>query len=603
MSALENSSKKEAIFPESPIDSARRRDFIKKAAITTAALGLGGTALRNNLLPKVSAKSDCTCCHCNMFQIFGSLCEKSYGTCFKCGKLSYSSAILSTNIISCPDSSAVLGYAQYKTSNFGTICCCHHNYYPNAHPHTPTGDAGFAWCGFGSSGWSNLGAGVVGATEGLTPSPPGKVGTYGLAKTGTGVLGQSACGPGVRGVSSGNTGCSNGVVGLSCSTSASGVYGKGKSYGVAGCSSAGYGVFGSSASGFGVYGCSPCNNGVYGRSTNHAGVHGQSTNNDGVHGCSSCSVGVLGTGKTYGVQGCSASGCAVYGVSKCGIGVAGISKARSGVYGKSTSKYGVYGCSPCNVGVYGKSKNYGVFGCTTADCSSGVYGASTCGIGVQGVSPNRPGVYGKSSNKYGVRGCSCCNVGVFGKGPLYGVQGCSAGGIGVYGNTDTKIGVLGTAKCAVGVWAEATSQRALPLYVQGVSCGGDLQQWATGCTISSVVNNNGWLGVGRPCAPTTLAVKGSVSANVVSPSGAYTMSKSDYAVFAKGDVTLPPAGTAAGMLVFIKNIGTSAITLSPVSGDMIDGKTSEHLSKQYDSFTLISDGSTPGNWYIQSNAK
>jgi hypothetical protein len=81
------------------------------------------------------------------------------------------------------------------------------------------------------------------------------------------------------------------------------------------------------------------------------------------------------------------------------------------------------------------------------------------------------------------------------------------------------------------------------------------------------------------------------------------MSKSDYAVFAKGDVTLPPAGTAAGMLVFIKNIGTSAITLSPVSGDMIDGKTSEHLSKQYDSFTLISDGSTPGNCYIQSNAK
>jgi hypothetical protein len=185
------------------------------------------------------------------------------------------------------------------------------------------------------------------------------------------------------------------------------------------------------------------------------------------------------------------------------------------------------------------------------------------------------------------------------------INGVNSGtGTGVYGASKCRFGVRGCSTSSFGVLGTSGGPCAIPIVAEGVSGQKkNLQQWQIGCSVESVVNKCGWLGIGRPCAPTTLAVCGSLSARVATPSGAYTMTKSDYAVLATGDVTLPAASTAKGMIVFIKSITPTAITVSAVGSDKIEGKASENLAKKYDSLTLISDGNSPGNWYIQSNAK
>jgi hypothetical protein len=238
-------------------------------------------------------------------------------------------------------------------------------------------------------------------------------------------------------------------------------------------------------------------------------------------------------------------------------------------------------------------------------------------IGINNTAPCSPlCVHGTISGT--CSGCGGCGVVGIVTGPhSIGVTGLSYStcGYGVAGAAfeNNGIGVEGTGGL-IGVHGQAYGDESVPIVAQG-NCGqiAPLQQWGIGKALNcipslkvlSVVNSCGWLGLGRPCAPTTLAVKGSVSANIVSPSGAYSMSKNDYAVLASANVTLPPANTAAGMLVFIKSIVTSAVTVYgyPTNRDEIEGKQFEILTKKYDSLTLISDGNSPGTWYIQSNAK
>jgi hypothetical protein len=61
--------KEKIVCPESTIDSAPRRDFVRKAALTAAGVGVGAAVLGKGVLPKVSASSDCDGCHifCNIF--------------------------------------------------------------------------------------------------------------------------------------------------------------------------------------------------------------------------------------------------------------------------------------------------------------------------------------------------------------------------------------------------------------------------------------------------------------------------------------------------------------------------------------------------------
>lgn len=105
----------------------------------------------------------------------------------------------------------------------------------------------------------------------------------------------------------------------------------------------------------------------------------------------------------------------------------------------------------------------------------------------------------------------------------------------------------------------------------------------TGITIT---NGNGTI---------TIATSGAAPAlGVISKSSNYTAAWSDGVILCNGTfaVTLPASSGNTGALLYIKNIGTGIITLTPFAGNTIDGETSQALGVQYTGVSLIPDGGT-----------
>jgi len=138
----------------------------------------------------------------------------------------------------------------------------------------------------------------------------------------------------------------------------------------------------------------------------------------------------------------STAGDAIFAWSKSGTGVLGSCAATSG------ENKGVYGesISPSGVGVYGKNNTNGIF-----------------------PLPTPKGVWGEATGDFG--------IGVCGKGKYAGVQG--TGPRGVEGSAETPSSI------AITAWG-ATGQTA------------DLQWWGIPGTVLSVVNKDGWMGIGTP---------------------------------------------------------------------------------------------------------
>ncbi len=79
--------------------------------------------------------------------------------------------------------------------------------------------------------------------------------------------------------------------------------------------------------------------------------------------------------------------------------------------------------------------------------------------------------------------------------------------------------------------------------------------------------------------------------------GTYTAAIGEFVV-ANGTFTvnLPASASNSGKSIDVKNIGTGAITVDGNASETIDGATTFVLVTQYQSVTLISDGT---NWYIR----
>jgi hypothetical protein len=95
---------------------------------------------------------------------------------------------------------------------------------------------------------------------------------------------------------------------------------------------------------------------------------------------------------------------------------------------------------------------------------------------------------------------------------------------------------------------------------------------------------------------------GDVTFNTTSKTANYTIATSDTVVLADATsgsvtITLPTASSASGYRFFIKRIDNSAnsVSVQRQGSDTIDGATSQSLSLQYMSITVVSNGS---NWYI-----
>jgi hypothetical protein len=647
--------KDQIICPESTIESANRRNFIRKAALTTAVVGIGSTFLAGKnlgILPESTASSDSPVSGC---------CPIGYGV--------RGSSSSGTGVEAVSDT----GYGIYAESICGT---------------------GVFGCGakrVGVVGISNCGIGVKGIsqTDGIAATSC-TIGVYGQATNGTGVKASST----------------TGVAMCACSTCHTGVYGVGKTYGVHGYSSnsTGIGVYGNSnnACGVGVYGASNCGTAVKG--SGKTGVVGITASNQAcafaIHGILCNSVPGAGSAAVRGTsRGTGCLGIGVYG-SQCGsgYGVYGHTPKGAGVYGGSCSGSGVYGCSTSGKGVQGlSSTGIGVYGatCSTAGDAIGVEGIiessspGVCSVGVRGI--NR----GTGRNGIGVYGTQCgSGTGVFGGTPKgRGVYGYSTSGVGVTGTSPGGIGVAGCSLCCIGIlayssyyialWAQSCTpsigmfkRLASPgdrsSFVQFANGDSTPVEWNVGVAglcnsikvpdgnfyvqySSSIVpaisvkkcNNhvgigvsdpcralcvngriraNCGIGIGTNCINTTLAVNGSISMKSRQVKAATCIGLSDYAVFANAEcsaftVTLPSivstAGSCDGMVLFIKKIDCTANavtvaayskTTSPKVEDTIECNPSILLKKKNDSVQLISNNSTKNSncghtWFILQSAK
>ena len=78
--------------------------------------------------------------------------------------------------------------------------------------------------------------------------------------------------------------------------------------------------------------------------------------------------------------------------------------------------------------------------------------------------------------------------------------------------------------------------------------------------------------------------------------GNYTLTADDDIILANGTITitLPNVSVLTGKMYHIKNIGTGLVTIDG-DGQTIDGDSSIYIFRQYDSVSIMCDGS---NWYM-----
>ncbi len=619
MSSESKPSKSALICPESTIESANRRQFIRKAALTAAAVGVGSTVVSNavmkrSAIPESSASDGCPVIigECNFAeQATGiTVCTGGTTSCYawkvfnkaKCGSGIFACG-LRTGVFAQTTAAAcclpaVKGYAKGGCSH--SIGVCGQSNSPN---------------GIGVRGF-NVGGGV--ALEGLAgnaksipivatgdkcqsvnlqnwqvgstiKSVVNKNGFFGINNSSPDsplTVNSSPCsahldcyvvGAAIHGIS---TGIDVAIWGDACSPSGIGVQGYAKSK--CGC---GIGVAGRAAAceGVGVYGFATASKGAT------RGVWGASVSPGG--------IGVLGQAYVsggVGVQGFSCSPCGVPIVALGGFCQRNnlqewqilVCEGKPGEVKSVVNKNGFFG-------INNSSPSKPLTVCGAVEFSQ----TSACGTLIASNAGSGKAISASSSSctSPAICGTNTHYIGIQGRGGTYGVYG--SGLFGVYGTS--------FAQCAYGVQGVAGAPCTVPLIAIGalkqnynitefakmVCCSGTKKT-----DVLSVVNKCGWLGLGATSAPTTLHVGGSVSAKVANTgSSNYCMGASDYAVFACSPVTvaLPKAGTAKGMMVFVKNTssGSVTVTVAKCSGDCIEGNTApKTLTKQWDGLHLISNG-------------
>lgn len=208
-------------------------------------------------------------------------------------------------------------------------------------------------------------------------------------------------------------------------------------------------------------------------------------------------------------------------------------------------------------------------------------------------------------------------------------------GVGVCGESNSPRGIgvrgLNTNSGGIAIQGLAGAAGVVPIVARGASGQiANLEEWQTSCgAVLAALSTSGSLGLGgvkspshvlcvsgkgrtsiafgiatTSCINTTLAVNGSIAAKTRSVTASGSIETTDYAIFASGPatLTLPPAATQNGMMLFVKNVSTSAVSVGPGGTDTIEGASLPvTLSKQYDSLQIISNGSN--EWYILSGVK
>ena len=121
--------------------------------------------------------------------------------------------------------------------------------------------------------------------------------------------------------------------------------------------------------------------------------------------------------------------------------------------------------------------------------------------------------------------------------------------------------------------------------------------------INADIYTNGEVGIGTDNPVTTLDVNGGLATNIITVTGDYTATGSDYTILADAStkdvrIMLPSANEVPGQILNIKRIDDHKKNKVEIDGDgqeTIDGDLTVQLNTKYMSYTIQSDGS---NWYI-----
>lgn len=100
----------------------------------------------------------------------------------------------------------------------------------------------------------------------------------------------------------------------------------------------------------------------------------------------------------------------------------------------------------------------------------------------------------------------------------------------------------------------------------------------------------------RVYSPNNLPTADVIKESVTSQTGTYSVAATISTVLANGTftVTIPNATTSLGRVINVKDTGTGTITVA-TSGGNIDGAATAVITKQYNSISVVSDGT---NWFI-----
>jgi hypothetical protein len=166
----------------------------------------------------------------------------------------------------------------------------------------------------------------------------------------------------------------------------------------------------------------------------------------------------------------------------------------------------------------------------------------------------------------------------------------------------------GSGWSANGIAVSSGTGQAAAFAVAGGSLWIGVQNGSAANTLSTILQHVGSnrytlfpagnVGIGANNSPnSTLHVDGSIAFKISSISANTTLDGTYTHVFASGTITitLPTAVGISGRTYWIKRTGTGTITINTTSSQTIDGAASLSITAQYDSYTLVSDGS---NWFI-----
>ncbi len=175
-----------------------------------------------------------------------------------------------------------------------------------------------------------------------------------------------------------------------------------------------------------------------------------------------------------------------------------------------------------------------------------------------------------------------------------GINSGSNSSSGVYGGANTGYLYTTGNDFAIG---NATASKNLLFFTGGTSSSNERMR----------IDGSGNVGIGTLAAPnSTFQNSGSVSLSIVTKTGNYTATASDYTIVYNNTtsartVTLPTASGITGRIYVIKKISSSTsrdVTIATAGSETIDGAASKTLTTQYTQVTVQSDGS---NWFILSN--